>query len=88
MEDLIFLKYYCIKNKVFLMKLLFEYTDPHVRAIRDVLNIYADNLIGDEDGYAEIQNSLNQCEWGFLGEFSNKIFYLSSIVSSHIFVYF
>jgi hypothetical protein len=38
MEDvrLDFLKYYGIKNKAFIVNLLFEYTDPHVKAVRDV----------------------------------------------------
>ena len=57
-----FLKHYCIKNKGFLVNLLFEYTDPHVRAIQDVLNVYGDDLTGDKDGYDKIQNNLNQCE--------------------------
>ncbi len=74
MEDgrLDFLKHYRMKNKAFLVNLLFEYTDPHVRAIRDVLSVYGDDLTGDEDGFDEIQTSLNDCEDGFLGEFSNE----------------
>ena len=69
MEDgrLDFLKYYRIKNKVFFVNLLFKYIDPHGRVIRDVLSVYGDNLTGDEDGYDEIQTSLNDCckplEW-------------------------
>ena len=75
MEDgrLDFLKHYRMKNKAFLVNLLFEYTDPNVKAIRDVLSIYSDDLTGDEDGYDKIQTSLNDCEWGFLGEFQMKI---------------
>ena len=87
-ERLDFLKYYRIKNKGFLVNLLFEYTDPHVRAIREVLNVYGDDLTGDEDRYDEIQNSLNQCKWGFLGKFSNENFYLSFIVSFRRFINF
>jgi hypothetical protein len=80
-----FQKHYRIKNEAFFVNLLFEYTDPHIRAIRDVLSIYADDLTGDEDGYDEILNSLNQCEWGFFGEFSNENLYLSIIIFfSHI----
>ena len=61
MEDgrLDFLKHYRIKNKGFLVNLLFEYTDLHVRAIRNVLSVYDDDLTNDEDGYDEIQNCLN-----------------------------
>ena len=81
MEDgrLDFLKHYRMKNKAFLVNLLFEYTDPHVKAIRDVLSAYGD-LTGDEDGYEDIQTSLNDCEWGFLGEFSNENFLFLFIV--------
>ena len=59
MEDgrLDFLKHYHIKNNGFLVNLLFEYTDPYVRAIRDVLSVYGDGLTDNEDGYDEIQNS-------------------------------
>ena len=53
-ERLNFLKHCRIKNKVFLVNLFFEYTNPHVRAIRDVLNVYGDDLSGDEDGYDKI----------------------------------
>ena len=79
-ERLDFLKHYHMKNKAFLMNLLFEHTDPHVRAIRDVLNVYDDDLTSDEDEYDEIQTSLNDCEWGILGEFSNENLYLPFIV--------
>jgi hypothetical protein len=85
MEDgrLDFLKHYRMKNKSFLVNLLFKYTDPHVRAIRDVLSVYGDDLTDDEDEYDEIQTSLNDCEWGFLGEFLYKNLYLSFIFSFH-----
>lgn len=66
------------------MNLLFEYTDPHVRAIRGVLSVYGDDLTSDEDGYDEIQTSLNDCEWGFLGEFQIKIFISHSSFFLHI----
>ena len=74
MEDgrLDFSKHYRMKNKALLVNLLFEYTDPHVKAVRDVLSVYGEDLTGDEDGYDEIQTSLNDCEWGFQSEFSNE----------------
>jgi hypothetical protein len=80
-----FLKHYRMKNKAFLVNLLFEYTDPHVRAIRDVLSVYGDDLTGDEDGFEEIQTSLNDCEWGFLGEFSNENLLFSLFTHFQIF---
>jgi hypothetical protein len=51
--------HYHINDKAFLVNLLFEYTDPHVTAIWDVLSVYGDDLTGNEDEYDEIQNSLN-----------------------------
>jgi hypothetical protein len=85
MEDgrLDFLKHYRMKNKVFLINLLFEYTDPHVRAIQDLLSIYSDDVTGNEDGYDEIQTSLNDCEWGLLNEFLYENLHLSFIFSFH-----
>ena len=83
-----FLKHYRIKNNAFLVNLLLKYTDPHVRAIRDVLSIYGDDLTSDEDGYDEIQTSLNDCECGFLGGFSNENLYISFFVSVHTFLKF
>jgi hypothetical protein len=77
-----------MKNKTFLVNLLFEYTDLHVRAFRDVFNAYGGDLTDNEDGYDEIQTSLNDCEWGFLGEFSNENFNISFIVYFYIFMNF
>ncbi len=86
MEDgrLNFFKQYRMKNKACLVNILFEYTDPHVKAIRDALSVYDNDLTGDEEGYAQIQSSLNKCEWGFIGEFSIENLYVSFSISFYI----
>ena len=52
-------------------------------AIRDVLSVYGGDLAGDEDGFDEIQTSLNDCEWGLLNEFLYENLHLSFIFSFH-----
>ena len=58
-----FLKHYRIKNKVFFCESTLPIHRAHVIAIRDVFSIYGDHLTNDEDGFDEIQNNMNDCEW-------------------------